>query len=195
MKYLKMIGLAAVAAMAMMAFTAGSASATTLEVKHVIQNGPVKLVASLQAGTSAILKTTAGGSENTCTISNVEGTTSTYTGASVSGGLSSLTFGGPCTNPVTVHKAGSLSVSHIAGSDDGTVTSANAEVTSYSAAIGAYVNCKTGTGTHLGTLTGSTLGHATLDVNAVLNCGFFLPSAKWEGTYTVTSPTGLQVTS
>jgi hypothetical protein len=26
-----------------------------------------------------------------------------------------------------------------------------------------------------------------MDINAVLNCGFFLPSAKWEGSYTVTS--------
>jgi len=34
-----------------------------------------------------------------------------------------------------------------------------------------------------------------MDINGVLNCGFFLPSAKWEGTYTVTSPEGLGVTA
>jgi hypothetical protein len=26
-----------------------------------------------------------------------------------------------------------------------------------------------------------------MDINAALNCGFFLPSGEWEGLYTVTS--------
>ena len=37
--------------------------------------------------------------------------------------------------------------------------------------------------TDIGTLTGVKEGNATMDINAVLNCGAFLPSAKWEGTY------------
>jgi hypothetical protein len=57
------------------------------------------------------------------------------------------------------------------------------------------VNCKTGTGTDLGTLTGVSSGNATMHINAVLNCGFLLPSATFKGTYTVTSPSGLGVTA
>lgn len=59
--------------------------------------------------------------------------------------------------------------------------------------IGSYVNCKTGTGTHMGTLTGVKEGHATLHIDAIKNCGFFMPSATWGATFTVTSPTGLGV--
>jgi hypothetical protein len=50
-----------------------------------------------------------------------------------------------------------------------------------------------GTGTDVGTLTGVKEGTATMDINAILNCGFFLPSAKWQATYTVTNPANLGV--
>lgn len=200
MKYLKMLGLAAVSAMAMMAVTAGAASATTLEVGGAAKNEKITISASLKAGTSAVLQTTSGASANTCTKSSVSGTTvSPFTGATVTGPLATLTFEG-CEHPVTVHKMGTLHVQHIAGTTDGTVSSSGAEVTVYTTLFGDYVNCKTGTGVDIGTLTGVTahqkttgVKHATMDIKAVLNCGFFLPSALWEGTYTVTSPTELGV--
>ncbi|HEY5943448.1 MAG TPA: hypothetical protein VIT89_11400, partial [Solirubrobacterales bacterium] len=152
MKYLKMLGLAAVAAMALTAFTAGSASATTLEVSGVTQNKAVTLEATLKTGTSAILSRTDGSLANTCTGSTVKGTTVTpFTGATVTGPISTLDFG-PCERPVTVHKAGTLHVAHIAGTTDGTVTSSGAEVTVGS--IFGTLNCKTGGGVDLGTLTG-----------------------------------------
>jgi hypothetical protein len=30
-----------------------------------------------------------------------------------------------------------------------------------------------------------------MDINAVLNCGFLLPSATWKGSYTVSSALGV----
>jgi hypothetical protein len=192
MKYLKMLGLAAVAAMALMAFAAGTASATTLEVNGVTQNKAVALSASIEPGTSAVLSRTDGSLANTCTTSNVAGTTSVFTGTKVTGALSTLTFES-CTRPVTVHQKGQLYVEHEAGTTHGTVFSENAEVT-----VGTpfgTVNCKTGAGTDVGTLTGVASGSATMHINAVLNCGFLLPSASWKGAYTVTSPSGLGVSA
>ena len=187
MKYVKILGLAAVAAMAMMAFTAASASATTLEVGGVTKNASVAINASLTGGASVLLKDTAGFSQNTCTTSNVSGSSSTpFTGTSVTGTIASLTFS-TCTRPVTVHKPGKLEVTWTTGTN-GKVASEEAEVT-VGSAIGT-LTCKTGTTTEIGTLTGVSVGNATMDINAVLNCGI-VPSATWSGTYTVTSALGV----
>jgi len=188
MKYIKMLGLAAVAAMALTAFTAASASATTLEVKGEKQNGSVTLSSSLKAGTSAILKDTFGFSSNTCKASSVGGSTTTTTGTTVTGPAEGLSFG-ECARSVTVHTGGVLHVSHITGTTDGTVTSSEAKVTTGSPF--GTLTCETGAGKHLGTLTGSAAGHATLVINAQLTCSGI--SSKWEAEYTVTSPTGLGV--
>ena len=195
MKCLKMLGLAAVAAMAFMAFAAGSASATTLEVGGVTQNNSVTFTASLEQ--SLITSRTDGSLVSTCTESTMHGTTTTFTGAAVTGPLSALTFGS-CTRPITVHKPGKLEVSHIAGTTDGTVASEEAEWTT-SSPFG-NLTCKTGVTTHLGTLTAATTpsnpsAHATIDINAVLNCGFLVPSATLKGAYVITSPTDLGVSA
>ncbi|HEX6204349.1 MAG TPA: hypothetical protein VFZ29_00890 [Solirubrobacterales bacterium] len=194
MKYLKMLGIAAVAAMSFMAFAASSASATTLEVGGVTQNGAVTITGSLDE--SVILARTDGSFANTCTKSHFHGTTTKFT-KPVTGPLSSLTFEG-CERPVTVHKPGALEVVHIAGTTNGTVFSESAEVTSGSPF--GTLNCKTGETTHIGTLTAATTAtnptvHATVDVNAVLNCGFLVPSATWKGSYWITSPTELGVSA
>ncbi len=199
MKYLKMLGLAAVAAMAMAAFTAGTASATTLEVNGVAQSGAVALSASLESGTSALLQLTNGSFANTCTVSSVSGSTTKFTAessAAIGGPISVLSFTSCTTSPVTVDVRGSLSVKWISGTTNGTVESVGAEVTVPSP-IG-NLNCKTGTGADIGTLTGKSGSvtsdkHATMDISAVLNCGFLAPSATWTGKYLVTSPTGLGV--
>ncbi|HEX6205297.1 MAG TPA: hypothetical protein VFZ29_05765 [Solirubrobacterales bacterium] len=192
MKYLKILGPAAVAAMALAAFTAGNAAATVLEVEGQNWLESVEINASLETGTSATLARTDGSLANTCTSSTVAGATSSpFTGEQVTGALSSLTFAS-CSETVTVDAKGQLFVKHIAGTTNGTVFSENAEVT-VKTPFGNEVNCKTGTGTDIGTLTGVKSGNATMDINAVLNCGFLLPSATWKGAYTVTSPTGLGV--
>ena len=216
MKYLKILGLAAVAAMAFTAFAASSASATTLEVGGVAKDEAVTISASIETETSAVLSRTDGSLANTCTISGAHGTTEIvkdgagnviddFTGPRVTGALSSLTFA-ECSRPVTVHKAGQLYIEYDpiieehpdkkvteTATTNGTVFSENAEVT-VSTPFGT-VNCKTGTGTDIGTLTGVKEGNATMHINAVLNCGFLLPSASWKGAYTITSPTGLGVTA
>jgi len=185
MKLTKILGVAAVAALALMAF-ASTASATTLATNGVTQTGAVTLEGTLTTKTSALLQDTGGNFANTCTSSTVEGTTTSFTGPEVSGPISVLSFSG-CTNePVVVHKTGTLSVEVIGSGPNGTVRSSGAEVTVPTGIFGT-VNCKTNN-TDLGTLTGSSTGTAEIDINAVLNCGFFLPSAKWEGTYVLTVP-------
>jgi hypothetical protein len=194
MKYIKMLGLAAVSAMALMAFGAGSASATTLEVATVTQNSSVTLSATLASGTSAILETTSGDFQDTCTSSTVGGKTeSPFTGTTVSGKVTTLTFSN-CTHGTRVKSNGSLSVEHIKNTTNGTVRSTGASVEVDSTTFGATLTCTTNN-THLGTLTGSGHAHATMHINAVVNCGFFAPTARWKGTYTVTSPTGLGVSA
>jgi hypothetical protein len=191
MKYLKMLGLAALSAMALMAVTAGAASATTVETNGVTQNAPVTITASLKPGTSLQLATTGGSVSNTCTAAHLKGTTQApYSGETVTGPISELVFGSDptdgtpgCTHDVTIHQKGTLHIKHIPGTTNGTLSSSGAEVTSFSTLVGAYINCKTGAGTTLGTYNGTT---GEMAINAVLNCGFFVPSAKWEGTYVLT---------
>ena len=136
MKYLKMLGLAAIAAMALMAFVgASAASATTLSVGGVTQNKSVSITATLKSGTSALLVDSAGSTTDTCTSSEVKGATeTTFTGASVGGKISSLTFGG-CSHTTKVIAPGTLSVAWTSGTN-GTVTSAGAEVTVQSTVFG-----------------------------------------------------------
>jgi hypothetical protein len=195
MKYLKMLGLAAVAAMALVAIGAATASATTLAVGGTAQNKSVSITATLKSGTSAILKDEFGTTTDTCTSSEVKGATEgTFTGTSVGGKVSSLTFGS-CSHTTTVIASGSLKVESPSGGN-GTVSSSGAEVTVNSTFFGASAICKTGTGTKIGTLTGAKTAseHATMDINATIACGI-LGNSSWTGTYTVTSPTGLSVVS
>lgn len=189
MKHLKMIATVAMAAMAFAVVGAGSASATTLEVEGVTKNESVTIVGSLKEGTSILLSRTDGSIANTCALFEIEGTAvSPFTGTKVSGLGKTLNFGN-CTRPVTAHKTGTLIGEHIPGTTDATMFSSEAEVT-----VGSpfgTLNCKTNAGTHIGILTGTATGHATLHINAVVNCGFLVPSAKMESTVTVTSPTGV----
>lgn len=116
-----------------------------------------------------------------------------FTTAGVGGALTALSFGKCSLEGVKVDKAGSFNIEHIASTTNGTLRSVGTEVTVPSP-IG-LLNCKTGTGAHIGTLTGSATGNATLDINAVINCGILAPSAVWAAEYTVTSPTKLGVSS
>jgi hypothetical protein len=201
MKYLKMLGLAAVAAGALMAFVgAGTASATTIEVKGVPQNQSVTILASLHANTSAILKDEFGTTTDTCTTSEVHlETTSPFTKPheeEIDGKVGTLKFGG-CSHTTHVLKNGLIYLKWETGTTHGIVTSSGAEVTVNSTFFGASAICKTGTGTQIGTLTGATsaqnpTAHATIHVNATISCGI-LGNSKWTGAYSVTTPTDLGV--
>lgn len=172
---------------------ASTASATTLEVKGGRQTGGVSVEASLKAS-SALLSTTEGWAINTCTISAMAGTSSVSTGTRVSIPLSLLFFSGCSEGNPVVDLRGTLTVENVGFSTNGTVRLINTRLTVPSS-FGNLI-CTTlelTPGTDIGALTGVASGQATLDINAVLNCGFF--SAKWQATYTVTSPEGLGVTT
>jgi hypothetical protein len=189
MKFTKILGLVAMAALALMAF-ASTASATTLYTNGVKQTGSVAIDATLSG--SATLRDTSNTFANTCTESTVEGKTTTFTGTLVSGPIEWLSFSHCTHEKVVVHKAGTLSVDQIGTGMNGTVRSSGAEVTVPVTILGSVVTATCTTNeTDIGTLTGSEAayvapGQSEIDINAVLNCGSILPSAKWEGTYRIT---------
>jgi len=202
MKYLKMLGLAAVAAMALTAFLgAGSASAQTLwtyttpSANTGIATG-TELVSTLETGTSALLQDTLGGVNDTCTGSEVKGAISTNTTTDAGGAISALTFTG-CSHTTTVLAKGELELKNIAGTTNGTVISKGARVTVKSTIFGVSCVANTGTGTTIGTLTGakSHTANATMDINGVITLENGCGDSTWTGSYLVTSPAGLTVDS
>ncbi|MGN6216848.1 MAG: hypothetical protein ACTHN7_07820 [Solirubrobacterales bacterium] len=198
MKYVKMLGLAAIAAAALMAFVgASSASATTLTCgsESCAAGTTIKSVSEGKA----VLDAPFGNVE--CE-STVEGHTTNAeekgTAGNADGPITSLTFT-PCNsgNTVKVLKAGSLSIAS-AGESNGTLSSSGSEVE----VIHLGVQCIfTTSNTTLGTVTGSntTGGNATLDIKATIprtggsGGAFCGSSAPWTGSYKVTSPATLNV--
>ena len=193
MGYLKRFGLSAMMAIALTAAAgSGLASATTLEVGGSAKNSWVSATATLQAGTSLLIKDEYGTTTDTCSFAEYGFSTTYYSGVSVEGVLSPLNVGS-CTHTTKVLRAGTFRIFYTSGTN-GWVSVSSTEVTVQSTFFGANAVCSAGSGTNIGTLTGTSSGPATLDVNATMNCGI-LGSAKWTGTYSVTSPWGLGVTS
>jgi hypothetical protein len=194
MRSLKSLGLALLAASALVALAADSASATTAEIEGMTKNESVTVTASLEPGTSAILEDTNGFTQDTCSEGSGHGTSvAPFTGASVGGPGSIITFGG-CTHTTHTLKLGSFSVAWTSGTN-GTITSSGTEGTVKSTLFGVSIVCKTGAGTDMGTITGTASGHATADINAVVSCGAFVPTARVTASVIVTSPTGIGVVS
>jgi hypothetical protein len=206
MKYVKMLGLAAVAAAALMAFVGASTASATVLCKsaggttcpageayganttiHAVNTGTVKLDTSFKT--------------IECTGSTVQGETenegsATETVKGKTGGT--LTFTG-CNCTVTVLNAGTLEIHWIEGGSNGTVTSSGSETTTSCKTIFGTVHCIYVTnGTHVGTLTGgnpATLSaSATIPVDAEHSNGLCPQESKWTANYEVTSPTPLFVT-
>jgi hypothetical protein len=138
MKYLKMLGLAAVAATALMAFVgAGTASATVLCKNNLNTESCSEkyTVGTRGLGSmvgSGLMESLSGEVLNTCTGSTVEETqqtegsaTTTVTGKSEGKGI---TWTG-CTHAVTVLSGGEGELHWIPGTDNGTVTAKGFEVT------------------------------------------------------------------
>jgi hypothetical protein len=202
MKYLKMLGLAAIAAMGLMAFVgAGTASATVLctatetpcSTAHEISPSNDQHLVATQTGTGILEEdkavnpatlVTCSGSELTALSTKTGGTVETPTAE-----VKTLDWSG-CTSTVTTVATGSLEIHHIEGTDNGTVTSSGTEVTT--AILG--VSC-TFKGTDLGTLTGGT--SPVMDINATVDKtagSFVCPAhATWTATYNITTPTPLYV--
>jgi hypothetical protein len=200
MKYLKMLGLAAIAAMGLMAFLgAGSASATVLCTTNSNPCGASwhytgTIHATLKAGTTAILKDTSGIVSDTCPESTIH-IESTTTGSSSTTPVGefpkgSLTWSNSCSNTTTTTAGGSLEIHATDDNGNGTITAKNAKVT---IVIGP-VSCTfgAGAGINLGTYTAST---KTLVINTVVEKvegSFACPSTgKWTGEYVLTTPANL----
>ena len=201
MKYIKVIGLAAMA-MALMAFVgAGTASATTLDNGSGTMLEPGASIDASLSGSAELTNTEGTQVLDTCTTGTIEGVT-TNTGSStetVRGDVTTenLTWAN-CTNPTKTLQGGELEIHWIEGTSNGTVTGTTFEVT-----VSVFgVSCTYGltnndTMVHVGTLNGSdTAPSIAINTSVPKRVGGFLcpSSAKWKATYNVTTPTGLTVT-
>ncbi len=201
MRHLKKIGLAAMMATALMVVVGASAASgaelykATAEAANDTQGAGTEITATLKSGTSLLLKDTLGGANDTCTSSEVKGKVESAGSSTTnpSGKVSTLSFGG-CSHTTDVLANGSLEITNIAGTTNGTVISKGARVTVKSTIFGISCVVHTDEGTTLGTLTGAKAGEsATLDVNSVVNLENGCGDSYFTGTYLVTSPTGLVV--
>jgi hypothetical protein len=194
MKYLKMLGLAAIAAMGLMAFVgAGTASATTL-FTNSNNTSPypagTTIHATLEPGTSAILES---GSTiiATCTSSTVHGDTTNETGTWIDGPITSLKFE-ECSQTTHVLATGSLEIMDTGG-NTGEVWGKGNSVTL--GVFGTSCTYGTGEGVKLGTITGGQ--EPTLKIDATIPRtagGFLCPSTgTWTASYLVTSPHAVYV--
>ncbi|HEV2858500.1 MAG TPA: hypothetical protein VGW80_08885 [Solirubrobacterales bacterium] len=191
---LKILSLAVIAALALTLSVAGTASGATFAITGVTQNNAITVTKSLATGTSIVISDTSGSFANTCTASHLHGTTqSPYSSSFIFIPLTTVSFSQCSEEPVVVDTAGSLSVANISGTRNGTVRSIGMKLTTPSPFGSLTCTTAASPGTDIGTLTGVSSGNAKLDVNAVLNCGFFLPSAKLTGSYITTSPHALSV--
>ena len=202
MKYLKIIGLAAVAAMALTAFLGtGSASAQTLykyttpSANDGIAAG-TEIISTLESGTSAVLTDTLGGVNDTCPGSEVKASISTNNTTDGGGAVSILSFIG-CGHTTHVLANGSLEIRNQPGTTNGTVISKGARVTIKSTIFGVSCVANTGAGTAIGTITGAkaATAKATIDINGVITLENGCGDSTWTGSYEVTSPLGLTVDS
>jgi len=206
MKYVKILGLAAVAATALMAFAAAASATTLTSPTGTVYTGEIHAEAEVTPTLDGSFTTV------TCKKSTVAGTIEEHgTGVTAGGLINTLTFG-ECNFPVTVLKAGKLEVHPIvvngkgehlnclsgAVECTGTLTSSNAEVT-VATSVGTCTF--TTSSTRIGVLTPSNdLGgkEATLDIGSSpipRTGGNFLcgSSATWTGAYKVTKPTTLYI--
>ena len=220
MKYVKMLGLAAVAAAALMAIVGSStASATVLCAAEPTNGNPATKGTvcptnfAYIAGTEihAVLDPGTGPAKLTTAFKNIECEESTVSGSTenegsaaetVKGKVATLTFG-KCNCEVKVleeggkQKAGTLEVHWIPDTFNGTLTSNGAEVTANCSTIFGTVHCIYVTeNTDLGTLTGG--NPATMDIESaniprLSTSGLCAETAKWDAKYEVTSPKPLYV--
>jgi hypothetical protein len=197
MKYLKMLGLAAIAAAAVTALVgASNASAVTLCennqatgcTSHVNSGGTI----DLSAEDSVKIAWPFGIVLDTCTESTIRGTTST-TGAddetaAVIITVVSWTFNG-CSRKTTVGTGGTLSITASGTAGNGAVTSTGTTVSVHELPniVGNPATCAyTTKNTPIGTLTASATA-TTLDIAATINSETAnCPGFTWSGHYVST---------
>jgi len=208
MKYVKMLGLAAVAAMALMAFLgAGTASATVLCKEAGKTTGCTndfvkgqRIEATTTVGTTAILETTGGVVLDKCTGSKITGEIEVTGGAetTVSGpidplnketGKSGLEWG-ECSRTTHTLKVGKLEVHHITNTDNGTLTATGGIEVTINTIFG---SCVFGTGEALdvGKLTGgnpATINTEKTVVPKISGNAACPTHGVWNAQFTLTEP-------
>ena len=201
MKYLKMLGLAAVAAMALMAFVgAGTASAggilCSTQTTPCDSPWPVGTVLdfSLKSGTSANLTTTEGTTIDTCTEATVQGKLTKNSETVATGNNTAITWT-KCTSPTTTTKLGKLRITNAGGYNGTVIADELIEVTIETTFFG---HCLYGVepGTVLGTVTEGIGTGVVFTANAVakrLGTSGEKPclapeTARWKAEYVLTSP-------
>jgi len=184
MKYLKILGLAAMALATLMAM-AGTASATTItSPKGTTYTSTVR---AENSGTVTLTSVFGGFGAISCNKSVAEGKVEVHGVArTVAGLLSTLTFS-ECTKPVTVIDPGLLEL-HYLNAKEGTLTSKSAEVEVHETAFGTCTFTTSETGSDLGTVTTTeaTGGAARVDIKAAIGsaCG----TGTFHGAYKVVTP-------
>lgn len=147
---------------------------------------------SLKTGGSAKLTGSGGEVLDTCSNGTVKGKTSVTSATSLNGIISSIIWEGCSTTTDTVAN-GELSISWTSG-NNGTVTGAGSQVTV--SIFGVSCTYGTGTGTHLGTLTGGEAPVLSISTTVTKTAGGFLcpGTAGWDAEYVITEPHALFVT-
>jgi hypothetical protein len=178
MKYVKILGLAAVAAMALMAFVgAGTASATVL----------------CSTNTSARWEETAANVLETCTGGKIKGeiTNAGSSTEAVKIKATEVSWTG-CTVATTTNGLGSFEIQNITGTSNGTLNMSSGFKFTQNTVLFGSCTYGSGTGIDMGTLTGGAAGSVGIDVNTVLGegSGICCASAKWSEHFTLTSPSG-----
>lgn len=202
MKYLKMLGLAAVAAAALMAIVGpGTASAT---VACKVTETPCAAanewavgtsgLATLKAGTSAVMRTTGGEIVITCNKGHVSGKLENQGSATTTmhqPGTAANVGYEECTQTMDTIKGGEVELHHIAGTDNATVTIKGFETTVLTLGVSCIYTY--GVGIDAGVITGGT--SPNMDVKGVLpkttGSSFLCPTTvTGEFAGTLTEPVG-----
>jgi hypothetical protein len=201
MKHLKTLGLAVALAAALTALLGtATASATVicknnLNTKACSEPYPVGTKGTASLKGSMILETLGGEVLDTCTGSTVSSTLENPGSATttVKSGLSSITFSG-CTNPVVTLNPGSAELHHIAGTDNGTLTTQKTEIT-INGIFGTSCVYGTGASLDMGTTVGGNPGSMTINTIVPRISGSFVcpVEARLTATYVATSPTNAWV--
>jgi hypothetical protein len=203
MKYLKMLGLAAVAAAALMAIAgSGTASATVLchstSTPCVEKWEGAQLEFKVKAGTEGVWADTDGEPKVSCTEGILKGKPSTG-GASATvtmtvNGESEFNWNNGCSGGIVTKtlEGGNLEIHAISGSDNGTVTATGFKFTT--TFLGASCIYGFPEARDLGTLTASSTGDAVLDISSVftkIEGSFICPlTVSWNEQFTQTGPSG-----
>ena len=200
MKYLKMLGLAAIAVMGLTALLgAGSASATVLCKTYVTPcltggdyGAGTEIHATTAAGATVVLKDTAGNVLNTCKSSTINGKT-TNTGSAtetVVGNIELISFS-ECTNSIALLNLGGFEIHYVGPKTKGSFTSSKAKATT-STVFGSCIY-GTGSGAELGVMESDEMTEAELNVEAVLtkeegSAALCPGDIRWVAKYSITKP-------